>query len=338
MMDNTKPENPDLQQPQEETGQPVETESPAEKIDELEAAESSPAPPELPETEDSQPELPKGESSRQATQRTGITLLKKALLWAAIVIGGLFFVLGVAGIVGVWLANTPVTNTILDILEPIGITLQRLETGSGEAGAALAEVSTLLDDADQRVQQLGANLAETNLVREALNQILDVDLEQEVENARQGVRSIYDTLVAVEETIKAINNIPFVDVEIPGSTEITAIRTGMEEMADNAAEIRQANQERREERAENLVTAITTPLNQLESRVGELRTLMTNAETRFGEGAEGVDELQSKVPRWIDIASIFATLLLAWLVFSQAAVIVLCWQALHPKSDPAAAR
>jgi uncharacterized coiled-coil protein SlyX len=207
--------------------------------------------------------------------------------------------------------------------------LQRLEIVAGEAGATLAEVSTSLEDADQRVQDLGAGLAETNLVVEALNRILDVDVEQKVSQARQGVRSLYDTVVAVEETIAALNAIPFLNVEVPGSTEINDIRTGMEEMAVSAAELREESQQRQEDRAENLVEAISAPINRLNDRVDEMHTRMTGAENRLGLAVEGVGEIQSKVPRWIDIASIIATLLLAWLMFSQGAVILLCWQTLH---------
>ena len=203
---------------------------------------------------------------------------------------------------------------------------------SGEVATALSEASTTLGDADQRVQELGAGLAETSLVREALNQILDVDLEEKVDKAGQGIRSLYDTVVAVEETINAINAIPFLSLEVPGGEEMGNIRTGMEEMAASAEELRQENQRRREERAENLVTAITTPINNLNDRVDQMQTRMTNSEARFGEAVENMDVLQSKVPRWIDIASIIATLLLAWLMFSQAAVIVLCWQWLHPRA------
>ena len=287
--------------------------------------------------EDSEMEVVKDEAPEPAKEGRGLTILKKVLLWAAIVVAAVFLLLGLAGIVGVWVVNTPVTETILAILEPIDNTLQRLEVISGEAGVALTEVSTSLNEADERVNELGAGLSQTNLVREALNQILEVDLEEKADKAGQGVRSIYDTLVAIEETVNAINAIPFLDVEVPGSTEIAGIRTGMEEMAASVDELREENQRRREERAENLVTAISTPLNRLNDRVDQLQTRMTNSEARFGQAVENMDVLQGKVPRWIDIASIVASLLLAWLAFSQGAVIVLCWRALHDKPQPVSA-
>jgi len=289
------------------------------------------------ESESSELEASKPDTSEPEAGKKPLNIFQRILLYAAIVVGSIFMLLGLAGVVGVWVANTPVTETVLAILAPIDNTLQRLETVAGEAGLALSEVSTSLGDADQRVQDLGAGLAETSVVAEALNLIFDVDVEQGVNKAGDGIRSIYDTLVAIEETIEAINNIPLLNIEVPGSTEIAAIRTGMEEMAVSAAELREESQARREDRAENLVGAISAPLNRLNDRVDEMHTRMTGTEDRLGLAVERIEDLQNKVPRWIDIASIIATLLLAWLVFSQGAVIVLCWRTLHeePGATPA---
>lgn len=282
-----------------------------------------------PETEPSKADVSQDTSPTEV--KKGPNIFQRILLWAAIVISAIFLLLGLAGIVGVWAANTPVTNTVLAILEPIDNGLQRLETATIEAGAALDEVLMSLDDADQRVQELGAGLAETNLVAEALARILDVDVGQKVGTARENIRSIYNTVVAVEEAVNAINAMPFVRVEVPGSTEMASIRTGMEEMATSAAELRQETQQRREERAENLVNAIATPLNRLSDRVEEMRSRIANTEERLGLTIERFDDIQSKVPLWIDIVSIVNTLLFAWLMFSQWTVIVFCWRALHPE-------
>ncbi len=345
-------ESPETEKPESENSETeipeigaVETESSAAEVSETGASEPEAPDAEAQETEVSEleaSELGASETetlkadvsediSKPTEVKTGPNIFQRILLWAAIVVSAIFLLLGLAGIVGVWVANTPATNTVLAILEPIDNSLQRLEVAAGEAGAALDEVSMSLDDADQRIQELGAGLAETNLVAEALSRILDVDVGPRVGTARENIRSIYDTVVAVEETINAINAMPLVRVEVPGSTEMANIRTGMEDMADSAAELREETQQRREERAENLVDAIATPLNRLSDRVEEMRSRISNTEERLGSAIERIDDIQDKVPLWIDIVSIVNTLLFAWLMFSQWMVIVFCWRALHPE-------
>jgi hypothetical protein len=292
---------------------------------------------EIDEAPEKELEVVESEASKPAGEHKVLNIFKRILLYVAIVIGAVFFLLGLAGVIGVWVINTPATETILAILEPIDNSLQRLEGVAGEVGVALSEVSTSLDEADQQVQELGAGLAETNLVVEAINRIFDADVEQSLAKAGDNVVSIYDTVVAIEETINAINGIPLLKIEVPGSDEIASIRTGMEELAASADELQQESQQRREDRADSFVEAVSAPINRLNDRVDDMYTRITGAEDRLGLAVENIDEIQSKVPGWIDIASIIATLLLAWLMFSQAAVIILCWRALHPKAVPAVA-
>ncbi len=264
-------------------------------------------------------------------QKNKVPIFKRILLYVAIVISVLFLLLGLAGIVGGWAINKPVTETIQTVLISFDTALTRMEEVSINAGAALSETSAALETADQRVQAAGEELADTNLLLEVLSRIVGEDIEPNTGRARDSFVSIYDTVAAIEEAIAAINNIPFIDLEIPGSEEIASIRTGMEEIALGVTELKDEIQQRREDRAENLVEAISTPINRLSTRVEEMTSRISDIETRLGLAIARTEQVNSRVPLWIDIISILITLLFAWFMFSQGAVIVLCWRALHPE-------
>jgi DNA repair exonuclease SbcCD ATPase subunit len=268
------------------------------------------------------------EATEVEKQREGLNIFQRILLYAAMVISVIFLLLGLVGIIGVWAINTPATETVLAILEPIDLALQRIELASQRAGGALSETSAALEDADQRVQEMGETVAETSLIREAISRIVDEDVQTKVGETRENIRALYDTLGAIEEAIQSINAIPFVDLEVPGSEEIAAVRTGMEEIATGVAELSDEVQQRREERAENLVERLSRPINRLNTRVEELQSKIASTETRLGLAIERIDNIQNQVPLWIDIVSVVDTLLLAWFMFSQGAVFVLCRRAL----------
>jgi len=268
-------------------------------------------------------------------EKKEVPIFKRILLYAAIVISIIFLLLGLAGIIGGWVINKPVTDTIQAVLISFDTALQRMEEVSVNAGAALSETSAALETADQRVQEAGEELADTNLILEAVSLIVGEDIEPNTDRVRDNFVAIYDTVVAIEEAIEAISSIPFVNLEIPGSEEIASIRTGMEEIAAGVAELKDEIQQRREERAENLVEAIGTPINRLNGRVEEMASRIAGIEARLGLAIERTEQVNSRVPLWIDIVSILNTLLFGWFMFSQGAVIALCWRALHP--DPAAA-
>ena len=268
------------------------------------------------------------DSTEVEKQKERPSIFKRILLYAAMVISVIFLLLGLAGIIGVWAVNTPATETILAILEPIDLALQRMELASQRTGAALSETSAALEDADQRVQEMGETVAETSLIREAISRIVDDDVRARVNETRENIRALYDTLGAIEEAIQAFNAIPIIDLELPGSEEIAAVRTGMEEIATSTAEFSDEIQQRREERAENLVDRLSTPINRLNTRVEEMQAKMADTEARLGLAIERIDNIQNQVPLWIDIVFIVSTLLLAWFMYSQGAVFVLCRQAL----------
>jgi len=263
-------------------------------------------------------------------QKIKVPIFKRILLYAAIVISIIFLLLGLAGIIGGWVINKPVTETLQTVLTSFETALTRVEEVSVNAGAALSETSTALGNADQRVQEAGEELADTNLILEVVSLIVGEEIEPNTDRARDSFVSIYDTVVAIEEAIAAINAIPFLNIEIPGSEEIASIRTGMEEIAVGVAELKDEIQQKREDRADNVVEAISAPINRLNIRVDEMSAKISDIETRLGLAIDRAEQVNSKIPLWIDIVSILNTLLFAWFIFSQGAVIVLCWRALHP--------
>ena len=260
-----------------------------------------------------------------------MSTFKRILLYAAMVISVIMLLLGLAGVIGAWTVNTPVTETILAVLAPINAALGRVESISAETVAALTQVSDSLEAADQRVQDLGSTATETNIIVTAVSEIVGEDVQPKIEEAGANIRAVYDTLGAIEEAMQSFNAIPFVGVDVPGSEEITRLRTGMEETALAVSDSVEELQQKKEETVTEAVDRATQPLNRINTRVEETRTEMSDFEARVGAASDRVTHIQSQVPRWIDILSIVITLVLVWFILSQVAVFVLCLKYLQGK-------
>jgi len=341
--ESTEAESTETETAEAESTEPevAEVESTEPEVAEVETTEAEPAEAETTKLESAEAETTDTETTepqdtKLEDQKTKVPIFKRILLYAAMVISVLFLLLSLAGIIGGWALNKPATEAALTVLTSFDNALQRIEEASAKTGAALSEISTALDDADQQIQEAGEELADTNLLLEVISLLIGEDIEPNTDQAGESIRSIYDTVLAIEEAIAAINAIPFLNIEIPGEEEIASIRTGMEEMAVAVSELKEEVQQRREDRAENLVEAISAPINRLNTRVEELQTRMADIEQRSGMAIERIDQVQSRVPLWIDLVSIANTLLFGWFMFSQGAVIVLFWRALHPNQAAAA--
>ena len=260
-----------------------------------------------------------------------MSIFKRILSYAGMVISVIMLLLGLAGVIGAWTINTPVTETILAVLAPINAALQRVEGISAETVAALTQVSDSLEAADQRVQDMGSQVTETNILVAAVSEIIGEDVQPKIEEAGDNIRAVYDTLAAIEEAMQSFNAIPFVGVDAPGSEEITRLRTGMEETAVTLRDFRQELQQQKAEAVDEAVDRVTQPLNRMNTRVEGIRGEVSDVEARAGAASDRLTHVQSQVPRWVDIASIVITLIFAWFMLSQVAVFVLCLKYLQGK-------
>lgn len=260
-----------------------------------------------------------------------MSTFKRILLYAAMVISILVLVLSVAGIIGAWAYNTPATEAILDILVPVTNALQRSEELVNTTGQSLTRVSTALDTAGSRVQEIGDDVAEKEIVLEAASLIVGEDVRPALQEASDSIRSVYDTVGALEEAIQTFNAIPFIDVEVPGAEPLGNLRTGMEEVATTAEDLVVTLQEKKAEIVSETVTEVTQPIDRLNSRVGEIRTGLADLETRLGASITNLLRLQEELPSWIDMLCIATTVFLLWVIISQIAVFVLCRKMLQGK-------
>ncbi len=73
----------------------------------------------------------------------------------------------------------------------------------------------------------------------------------------------------------------FINPQLPGSKEIFYIWVGMEEIAAGVTELKDEIQQEREDRAGNLVEAISTPIKRLNGCMEEMETKIADIEAPF---------------------------------------------------------
>lgn len=263
-----------------------------------------------------------------------MSTFKRILLYAGMVISVIVLVLCAAGIIGAWVYNEPITETILEIVVPLTDALDIAEKVSGETGAVLQEVSTGLQEAQTQVEALGEDVNEANIAVEAVSTIVGEDIQPKLDEAGEKVRSIHDTLGAFQEAIQAFNDIPFIDLELPGADELDQLRSGMVAVVDRTGELSTTLQERKTEIVEGAVEQVNEPLNQLETMLTESLASLAEIQETLGSTVESLLYVQENVGFWIDLVSIVITLVLAWLILSQVALFVLCRKYVQGKVAP----
>ena len=246
---------------------------------------------------------------------------KRILAFVAIGLCVLGILAAAAGIVGVWRANGPVTQTLVK-------TVSGLETVVGGIGDGLDRLTELLDAASSAVALIedtvtvaGDTLAQSTPVLELLTRIFGDQLLPSVSAGLETARSLGETALAVNSALETVNSLPGISVPtLP--PELTSLA---QDLVDLESQVKQGAQEVKDMKVaavESVVTPVTERTGKMQSSLGGISAKASTASERLSETEAGLAQLREQLPLYIDLASIGATLILAWLILAQVSLLV----------------
>jgi hypothetical protein len=255
-----------------------------------------------------------------ATPSTG----RRIGAWAMLVLGALGVLLLVTGIVGVWALKTPATNLLTSTIETVLGPLQQAQAGLQEVDAALDSAQTAVGDLQVQVELIGVDLQADSLILKRLGELVGEDLLASVDSALETLARLKLTLAGIQGVLDGLNNLPFVDLP-EWAQDISDAITEIERVGGEVRETLAALEAVRLGAIEKAVGSVTDKAKQIEGRLTNVQGRVETAESRLDEIVTTLEAWRDGLPRLIDIASIIATLLLAWLAFGQWALLSLGW-------------
>ena len=251
-------------------------------------------------------------------------VVKKILAILVIVICVVFIIASLAGVYYSWSLNTPMTKAITGTLTGVERVLEVADTSLERVNTRLGEAQANVDTIEENVETAGDTLSESSIVYEVLDRTVGDELFPKIVAAQETVAALAGSVVAFNDTLVAMNEVPF--VEVPTITEeletasenLTAIQNDVEE---TRAELRAI----REEAISKPVTAITSRTSRISDRLESAQTALTTTHGNFGENLVTIGEIKDRVPGIFDLISIALTIVFLWVALGQAGLIVLAW-------------
>lgn len=231
------------------------------------------------------------------------SLVKRIAGVIAVILAGIGIVLSIVAIVGVWVANKPITDTTVEILATIDGALEVVEVNLAKADTALQTVR------DSMVE------AAASLPIEEMNAIVS-NLESLVEAAET-------TAETANNVVSLANAFPFVG---PGSDKEATGAPKLDELTERLTQIStrlESLQERILGLSEGGVSGGV--IDTIDGEIAQVQTRLNDAESTANEAGATVVEIQLNIPRWIDIASVVLTLIFLWLGIAQYSLLVHGW-------------
>ena len=247
--------------------------------------------------------------------------LKRVLAIVVIALCVVGILAAAAGIVGVWRANGPITEALVK-------TVSGLEAVVGGIGDGLERLTTRLEAASDAVALIedtvtvaGDTLAQSTPVLELLSRVFGDQLLPSVSAGLETARSLGESALAFNSALEAVNSVPLVSVPtLP--PELTSLAQDLVDLENTVKQGAQEVKDMKVAAVENVVTPVTERTARMQSRLDGISAKATTASERLATTAAGLAQVREQLPLTIDLASIAATLVLAWLILAQVSLLV----------------
>jgi hypothetical protein len=243
-------------------------------------------------------------------------MARKIVSWVLIILGGIFLLLSVAGIIAIWIYNTPLTSAATTQLTDIDSQLAQAQTTLASSEKELQRALRIVDATQTALEKLTQQSNSADSLLDNIQSTLDDRLLPELKTTRTRIDSARTTLQSLQSVLAGIKGfVPGVDLGIPNKllTDLIASANSLD------AEI--TNMEALGKQASLFVGDTSYLLGgDLTSTRDSLQGFLTSIqdyETKVTSWRQQVATLTEGAPRWIDQASIALTIFLFWFGISQ---------------------
>jgi hypothetical protein len=241
----------------------------------------------------------------------------------------------VVGIVGVWVVRGEATHAVSALSQGVEqgltITLDRLSRLDGQ----LVQVGTRTQELQQSAGRVGDNAAENQLVLTAIQQTVGDELVPLIERIQESVSAVADLVRSANQSVQALNALPFVSIEVPGSEQLGKLSARSDELKTATQDLRAQVKQTSAAVMQKTIATITLSLQQIESALGEAHTVVTELTARLTSVQGLVPLAINRILSWINLAVWVLTVLMLLLGLGQASLF-LHGYSLYTGRDPLA--
>lgn len=249
---------------------------------------------------------------------------KRIISLILLIFSGIFLVVSLAGIVLTWVYSGQLSATALTRLDTIETDLRTAQVDLQTAKTELDSAQQQIDTLQSALQTLGLEGAQDiQAIAEVVGKLEDT-LVPFISAVADRVEGFRETIVKLKDTIEKLNQLPLVNLEIPGIEQLEEASASLDNLYNQILEGQQKVSDI-SDLTQETVTSLTTGFAELEQSVQTLSGTLGAYDAKLTAYLVEVDYLQANLPRWFDIAAILLTVLLVWLAFSQVALFILSW-------------
>jgi hypothetical protein len=253
-------------------------------------------------------------------EKTNANAGKKILYAIVIVMSSLLILLSVAGILGVWLVERPLSDTAVAMLRVVEESTATTRAAINRTDQALVKLQGITTQVQDASQQLNQNVTDKGLVMVLLP-------EEQEQTLTKTAASVQDTFSNIRETIRnsldlyrSINRLPFVSLPGLDENQVETIATSVEKTQALAGNLRKDIADFRSG-VSSQVNKLTGTADQLNNEITQGRDRLAQLDTRLAALGDLAIRLQQVIPGVLLALAVILSLIFAFLIFTQVEVI-----------------
>ena len=248
-------------------------------------------------------------------------MTRKILIGALIVLSSTFLILSILGIALAWIYNEPVTGEATSRLQEVDSQLTQIQTDLRNAKAEVERALRIIQSAEDALASLTQQTTDAKTLLEDVNATLDDKLIPGLEATRTNITEVRNTLEDLRATLKQINELPFVNLSIPGDELLLSIIDQVDALDGEIVNVQDLAQ-----RASTFINDTSYLLggdfNETKQKLEDLVLVLAEYDQKVTDWRGQIADILESAPRWIDNASLSLTLGLLWFGFSQFGLIL----------------
>ena len=248
-------------------------------------------------------------------------MTRKILIGALIVLSSTFLILSILGIALAWIYNEPMTREAASRLQEVDSQLTQIQTDLRNAKAEVERALRIIQSAEDALASLTQQTTDAKTLLEDVNATLDDKLIPGLEATRTNITEVRNTLEDLRATLKQINELPFVNLSIPGDELLLSIIDQVDALDGEIVNVQDLAQ-----RASTFISDTSYLLggdfNETKQKLEDLVLVLAEYDQKTSDWRGQIADILESAPRWIDNASLSLTLGLLWFGFSQFGLIL----------------
>lgn len=249
---------------------------------------------------------------------------KKILSLILLVFSVFFFLVSISGVIAIWVTQQRITDRVLEQTRAAQADLSKVEDDIDVLREELDSAKSQIDIFQSVLDTIGLEAVENAQVVSDVVSKVEGTITPILDGVNERANTVRDTFVSLKESIERVNELPLVNIEVPGLEIIDTIIENIDNLQTQVTDTK-TKVESISQLTQDTVETLTTGFENWEESIAVYQVTLDDYQNMISDYQDRLLYLELNLAGWVDIASIILTVLLIWTAFSQVALFVTAW-------------